>query len=579
MPGTGTSDPQAALTAVSARYPEKTFFLGQAFNDTTNSYKLVWFLAILSLLRRENAGVLAIVDILAEMATVAWHPVCLFRLSLGRQDKIQNAILEIKEQSQLEPHEKPENVTGFVNNSSQATAALDCFRRYVPTRFLAPWFADKLRQTPDSRRDARICDLAKESQTTPFASPYWFDGENIRLNRSWECFLIDNLAVVRAFAEHHFALYLQTRNPNVPGVVNKLRAPMERRLAEARRFWRFVRGAFEKSSQASRFRDIYSGRPIGQTFSIDHFLPWSFVVHDLLWNLTPVEPATNSAKNDVLPDLDLYLPRLAGLHSEAIATAKQRPELLEDYSTCFRLDAAELLALSAGGLEARFREVMLPQAQIAVNQGFQSGWRMRVPVVAERTGSGTRQEAVPSGTQRELLDRTVSSRIVVEAFRSETPQASLSDYLPYFSLAIAAGGFLPGDAPEPEGWVNVAKHGFSKRPSDGMFVTRVVGESMTPTIKNGSFCVFRSPVEGTRQGRVVLVQKRNMTDPETGGSYTVKRYRSSKSTTSEGWRHERIQLIPDNPDRKEFPILEFSVDEDPDLRVVAEFVQMLCPGM
>ena len=24
--------------------------------------------------------------------------------------------------------------------------------------------------------------------------------------------------------------------------------------------------------------------------------PWSFVVHDLLWNLTPVEPATNSSK-------------------------------------------------------------------------------------------------------------------------------------------------------------------------------------------------------------------------------------------------------------------------------------------
>ena len=66
-----------------------------------------------------------------------------------------------------------------------------------------------------------------------------------------------------------------------------------------------------------------------------------------------------------------------------------------------------------------------------------------------------------------------------------------------------------------------------------------------------------------------------MTDPETGGSYTVKLYRSAKSIHEDGWRHETIQLIPGNPDRKKFPILEFSSDDDADLQVVAEFVQML----
>ena len=108
-------------------------------------------------------------------------------------------------------------------------------------------------------------------------------------------------------------------------------------------------------------------------------------------------------------------------------------------------------------------------------------------------------------------------------------------------------------------------------------MTRIVGESMFPTIKNGAYCVFRSPVEGTRQGRVVLVQKRSMTDPETGGSYTVKRYQSTKAMDEEGWRHESIQLIPDNPDRDKFPILAFSSEGDADLRIVAEFIQMLSP--
>jgi hypothetical protein len=511
------------------------------------------------------------------MAVVGWHPVCLFRLSLGCQDKLQNAILAIQGDSRLAPNEQPENVRSFVNGSPEAKARLACFRRFVPTRFLSPWFADELCGTVDASRDARIHELAKESQTTPFASPYWFEGDNIRLNPSWQRFLTDNMAVVQAFAEHHLAVYLQTRNPNVPGVVNKLRAPTERQLNEARQFWRFVRAEFAKTGRSSRFRDIYSEQPLAQNFSIDHFLPWSFVVHDLFWNLTPVEPATNSAKNDVLPDLDLYLPRLASLHFEAIEVAKSRPKLLEDYTDCFRLDAAELTATGASSLETKFREVILPQAQIAINQGFQSGWKMRPPVIAVSTKRRFVTEEAQDAPVRPDAGRVPSERVIVELFPKEAQPKPLSDYLPYYSLAISAGGFLAGDAPEPEGWVNAPKHGFPKRLSAGMFVTRIVGESMAPTIRNGSSCVFRRPVEGTRQGRVVLVQERSMTDPETGGSYTVKRYQSTKTMDEEGWRHESIQLIPDNPDRDKFPILAFSSEDDADLQVLAEFIQMLSP--
>ena len=568
--------PEQALGELSLRYPEKTFYLARVFNNTTNSYKLVWFLAILSLLRRKKADLLALADVLAEMAVVVWHPVCLFRLSLGCQDKLQDAVRAIQAQASLEVNEGPDTIRSLVSDSSQARDQLEPFKRYVPTRFLAPWFANELRGVVDTRRDARILELARESQRTRFASPYWLEGSNIRFNRTWQRFLTDNMAVVQAFAEHHFALYLQTRNPNVPGVVNKLHAPIERRLNEARKFWQFVRAELGKLGRSNQFCNIYSEQPLAQDFSIDHFLPWSFVVHDRLWNLTPVQPVTNSAKNDMVPDLDLYLPRLANLHSHAIGVARTRPKLLEDYTDCFRLDAAELLSLTeGGGLASRFREVLLPQAQIAINQGFQSGWRLPSPASIPERRHGLVPDKVPA---RFTLEEASHGRFAIRLFPREPPPEPASDYLPYYSLAIAAGGFLAGDAPEPEGWVHATNHGFSKRLGAGMFVTRVVGESMEPTIKSGSYCVFRSPVEGTRQGRVVLVQKRNMTDPETGGSYTVKRYRSSKVTTEEAWMHERIQLIPDNPDRTRFPVLEFSAVDAPDLQVVAEFVQMLHPA-
>ncbi|MBI4865070.1 MAG: S24 family peptidase [Candidatus Riflebacteria bacterium] len=109
-----------------------------------------------------------------------------------------------------------------------------------------------------------------------------------------------------------------------------------------------------------------------------------------------------------------------------------------------------------------------------------------------------------------------------------------------------------------------------------MFVARVVGHSMEPVIPDGSYCIFRAPVDGTRQGKTVLVQHRSISDPETGGRYTVKRYRSDKLMTGAGegdWRHSRIVLEPVN---KEFQPLVF---EDPtvaeELQVIAEFVGLV----
>lgn len=366
------------LSGVALCYPEKTSYLGQVFKDTTNSYKLVWFLAILALMKRSEERSLRLTDMFTEMAVAAWHPVCLYRLSLGRQDKLQGVIQEIQKSSSLQPNATPEAIRKFVAGSAEAQAKLEFFKRYVPTRFLTPWFADKLRGENDEvARTRAIQAMAKESQTTPFASLYFFEHDSIRLNDSWRSFLSENLGVVQSFAEHHVALYLQARNPNVPGVVNKLRAPTARQLTVARDFWRLVRTDFEKAGKPAEFRDIYSERQLGDSFSIDHFLPWSFVVHDLLWNLTPVEAATNSSKNDVLPNLDLYLPRLAKLHFAAIEAAKKRPKFLEDYTDCFKEDAASLLALGEIGFVTKYQEVMLPQTQIAMNQGFQSGWKLR----------------------------------------------------------------------------------------------------------------------------------------------------------------------------------------------------------
>jgi type I restriction enzyme R subunit len=146
--------------------------------------------------------------------------------------------------------------------------------------------------------------------------------------------------------------------------------------------------------------------------------------------------------------------------------------------------------------------------------------------------------------------------------------------VPLFSLKAAAGGFGDVQQPEPEAWV--VPNGRT-RPGPGLFVARVVGDSMNRRIPNGAFCLFRHPVEGSRNGRVVLVQHRDIWDPETGGSYTVKIYRSEKVVDAEERvRRSRVILLPDSADPAFEPIVLTNVSDE-EVCVVGELLEVL-PG-
>lgn len=100
---------------------------------------------------------------------------------------------------------------------------------------------------------------------------------------------------------------------------------------------------------------------------------------------------------------------------------------------------------------------------------------------------------------------------------------------------------------------------------------------MNRRIPNGAYCVFRAPVTGSRDGRVVLVEDAQITDPDHGGRYTVKVYRSSRRPVDEGgWRHDEIRLEPDTDAPGYEPIVLRDVTEE-GIRIVAELLEVL-PG-
>ena len=186
----------------------------------------------------------------------------------------------------------------------------------------------------------------------------------------------------------------------------------------------------------------------------------------------------------------------------------------------------------------------------------------------------------------DLHDRSMVGTEVQAPDPLQTPQAGpgvvrsrarpFETHAPVYDLAASAGAFGPdrtvGAAGDEIGWAPVPG---SVRLTRDHFVARVSGRSMEPTIPDGSHCLFRTDRGGSRQGRLVLVWQRGVTDPALGGEFSVKKYESTKAASAEGgWSHREIRLRPLNPDPV-FRDLVFTPGAEGDLRVIGEFVAVL----
>jgi len=144
-------------------------------------------------------------------------------------------------------------------------------------------------------------------------------------------------------------------------------------------------------------------------------------------------------------------------------------------------------------------------------------------------------------------------------------------HLPLYGLAAAATKFSEDQelAGDPEGWVRVPENLklTHLKLTQEMFVTHVAGRSMEPLIPDGSLCIFRAGVGGSRYGRLLLIEKFDQND--FAARYTVKRYARKGDLAESDEREGAIRLEPLN---REFEAFELTSDK---FRVIAEFVQVL----
>ncbi|WP_349817120.1 DUF2075 domain-containing protein [Acidovorax sp. SUPP1855] len=169
---------------------------------------------------------------------------------------------------------------------------------------------------------------------------------------------------------------------------------------------------------------------------------------------------------------------------------------------------------------------------------------------------------------------TASNVIPLKRVSPEERLAGIAS-APVIDLRFAAGSFSDIQAFEGQAtdWVALPDW---VRPQPGLFVAQVIGESMNRRIPSGAWCLFRSNPSGTRQGKVVVVQHRDLADPETGGRYTVKLYSSKKAPNDSGeLTHERITLSPDSDQPGFEPIVLHVGRDEEGFAVVAEMLMVL----
>lgn len=185
---------------------------------------------------------------------------------------------------------------------------------------------------------------------------------------------------------------------------------------------------------------------------------------------------------------------------------------------------------------------------------------------------GDRNAIEYAGDADRVADRLFREHVSLESAGSKSAKVlPFVTHLPLYGLRAAAtkfgDGFDPTEIGEPDRWVQAPQ---GLRLSEGMFVAQVVGRSMEPLIPNGSYCIFRAPVTGTRQGKRLLIEQTRGAGADPSSRYTVKRYTSRKTANDDGtWEHTSIRLEPLNP---EFEAFELGEGE---FRVIAEFVQVL----
>jgi len=354
--------------------------------DPSYCYKFYWLEAIVQLISEgvQETTFDAVID---EMICNAWYSVREFHIHLsGMQadgqvrDGLERAIICLSEVSNLPANaSKVEIKNAIKEHEAELKSAKEQLTNMVPYRALAGFF-DKAEETADWGSVKRLTAYIQRINRDVVLLPYTL-GESsklkkeIRFQPSWMEMIQDNTVTILGWIQCEKVKWLQNNNPEVPGLIYKL-APLDekmRKLSHVRKLWD---GILDIRS----INDVFTGEHINKDkYDIDHFIPWSFVMNDELWNLMPMDSNLNSSKSNRLPVWDDFFGNFARNQYIMYDLLHERDGIRNLYEACYRDNLHSIWAnqelYRKGSTEPEFYNIleknMRPVYDSARRQGYE----------------------------------------------------------------------------------------------------------------------------------------------------------------------------------------------------------------
>lgn len=311
--------------------------------DPSYCYKFYWLEAIVQLIAEgiKETTFDAVID---EMICNAWYSVREFHIHLSGmpidgqvKDGLERAVSKLSELSNLPANASKVEIKNAIKKYAlELKTSKEQLTNMVPYRALAGFF-DRAEEPADWGSVRRMTEYIERINEHVVILPYTL-GTGSKLKKeiyfqpSWTKMIQDNTVSILGWIQYEKVKWLQNNNPEVPGLVYKL-APMDekmRKLNHVRKLW-------EGILELTEVRDVFTGEVVApKAYDVDHFIPWSFVMNDELWNLMPMDSSLNSAKSNKLPKWDPFFERFAENQYLLYGFIHEKPGIHKLFEGCYR---------------------------------------------------------------------------------------------------------------------------------------------------------------------------------------------------------------------------------------------------
>lgn len=289
-------------------------------DSTSQCYKYYWLEAILQLMKETGNTAFRFEEIIDRMIANAWYTVTMYHLHLGPgridneySDKVESAVIALKNAApELAETAAREEVTAQLHkHAAEVLFAKNELTKNVPFRLLSSFLnIGNSKDWNNRKKIIEIIDEVNRIQPLPYTI---INARNaldcvVNIHPDWAEWMLLEYPILINWINLSKVVYLQGKNPEVPGIIYKLEPPAVRNLKNVKDLWE---GVLEQT----KIMDIYSDKPLNdERYDIDHFVPWSYVAMDEIWNLIPAGKSFNSSKNNRLPDWDAYSEKYLDTH-------------------------------------------------------------------------------------------------------------------------------------------------------------------------------------------------------------------------------------------------------------------------